>query len=329
MSVVGRRFHLPALAVAGLVASLTLSCGGSDSPSAASTPAPSPTVAPAPTPTPLGSGSGFHDSACFLGKGEPDAGCGRFRLPQLVNDVETAQEYLVRDRPGLFDLNDESPAGSGGYKVRDREAYLEGLVATVRTMGSCAERDPDDALLQRVRVKNTNDFSEDFDPILPSGHMRKGYGLYVRTCAPAAFPVDREAGAPPIASGCGRPYPPPITRWECKVHIRGVPYSILDSTPKVGPDWIYCAAAGFTDGRSICAVRQHGAPDREACENWRVGKARDTGQPGPTWTRNGAFCTGPASGCEKIPDAPYGLLAYEGGTYVVSAENGASCTVEF
>jgi len=242
--------------------------------------------------------------------------------------METAQEYLVRDKPELFDLNDESPARSGAYKVKNREAYLDELVATLRKMGLCAERDPDDALLQRVRVKNTNDFSEDFDPILPSGYMSKGYNLYVRTCEPAAFPVDRDADAPPIGSGCGRPYPPPITRWECKVHMAGAP-SVLDSTPKVGPDWVYCAAAGFTDGRSICAVRQHGAPDREACENWRVGKARDTGQPGPTWTRDGAFCTGPQSRCERIPEAPYGLLAYEGGTYVVSAENGASCTVEF
>ena len=322
----GSRLGLAALATAGLVASLALSCGGGDSPSSAT---PSSPVAPTPTPTPLGSGLGFHDSSCSLGPGDPDAGCGRSRLAQLVNDVATAQEILVQQQPQIFDLQDQLPGGSGAYKIRDREAYMEGLVAVLRSRGLCAERDPDDALLQRIRARNTGDFSEDFDVIQPSGHVRQGYNSYAQTCWPAAFPVVREAGAPPIGSGCGRPYPPPITRWECKVHIRGVPYSILDSTPKVGPDWIYCAAAGFTDGRSICAVRQHGAPDREACENWRVGKARDTGRPGPTWTRNGAFCTGPASGCEKIPDAPYGLLAYEGGTYVVSAENGASCTVEF
>jgi hypothetical protein len=327
MSVVGRRFFMPALAAAGVVASLTVSCGGGDSPSSSTPPATVAVVA-TPPPTPPGISSGFRDSTCSLGRGNPDAACETSRLTQLQNDVETAQDALVQQKPQVFDLQDQFPAGSGAYRIRDREAYLEGLVANLRRTGLCAERDPDDAFQQRIRVKNTNDFSEDFDVILPSGYMRKGNGLYVRTCAPAAFPVDRDAEAPPIGSGCGRPYPPPITRWECKVHVPG-PNTVLDSTPKVGPDWVYCAAAGFTDGRSICAVRPHGAPDREACENWRVGKARDTGQPGPTWTRDGAFCTGPASGCERIQGAPYGLLAYEGGTYVVSAENGADCTVEF
>jgi len=327
MSAVRRHFPVPAVAAAGLVAVLTLSCGGGDAPSS---PTPPTTVAPAPTPTPsAGTGSGFFDATCSLGKGDDEASCNRGRLAVLLNEVETAQEALVQQKPEVFDLNDEYPAGSGAYKVKDRDAYMEGLVANLRKMGLCAERDADDALQQTVRVKNANEFSEDFDVILSSGHMRKGYGMYSQSCTPAAFPVERSADAPPIGSGCGRPYPPNITRFQCKQHMANSQYSVLDSTPLVGPDIGYCASIGFTDGRSICSLRPEGAPDRVACENWRVGKAKDNGQPGPTWSKDGAFCTGPDSGCERIPDNQYQLLAFRSGTYVVSAENGASCTVKF
>ena len=102
----------------------------------------------------------------------------------------------------------------------------------------------------------------------------------------------------------------------------------LYSTPLVGPDPVYCAAIGYTDGRTICPVRPEGTADREACENWRVGHARDNGRPGPTWTKaDGSFCTGPASGCENHPSTQYSLFTYVPGTYIVTAENGAECTV--
>ena len=97
----------------------------------------------------------------------------------------------------------------------------------------------------------------------------------------------------------------------------------------MGPDANYCAAIGYDDGRSLCTIRPEGAPDREACENWRVGKAKDTGRPGPTWTKgDGSYCTGAASGCENHPN-PYSLFTYVSGTYVVTAENGADCTVSY
>ena len=44
-----------------------------------------------------------------------------------------------------------------------------------------------------------------------------------------------------------------------------------DSTPLVGPA-SYCAAIGFTDGRTRCPVRQEGATDRSACETDAVGR---------------------------------------------------------
>jgi hypothetical protein len=75
-------------------------------------------------------------------------------------------------------------------------------------------------------------------------------------------------------------------------------------------------------------VRPEGAPDRAACEAWRVGNAKDTGRPGPTWTRStGSFCTGPQSGCQNSPDNQYQLWADAGDTYLVSAANGVACSV--
>ena len=158
--------------------------------------------------------------------------------------------------------------------------------------------------------------------------MRRGSGMYRQTCNPSSFPVERSTDAPPIGSGCGRPYPPPVSRFNCKVHLKGEEFATLDSTPIVGPDPAYCAAVGFPD-RTLCPIRPEGDPQRVACENWRVGKAKDTGRYGPTWTKaDGSSCTGPASGCVNSPNQ-YQLYAYLRGTYVVTAENGANCTVNY
>jgi hypothetical protein len=101
----------------------------------------------------------------------------------------------------------------------------------------------------------------------------------------------------------------------------------------VGPDVQYCLAAGFYDGRSICPVRLEDAPDREACELWRSGTARDTGKPGPTWTwtesgtgRTG-YCSGAADApCDRI--GPFTVKAFKGGLYTVCTEAGACGEIE-
>jgi hypothetical protein len=131
-----------------------------------------------------------------------------------------------------------------------------------------------------------------------------------------------------VGSGCYRPYPPTVSRFNCKVHLKDKDFYTIDSTPLVGPDPEYCASIGFPD-RSICPLRSEGAPDREACENWRVGKAKDTGRWGPTWTKeDGSFCTGPESGCMNSPYGQYQLWVYLSGTYRVAAENGADCRLQ-
>jgi hypothetical protein len=95
---------------------------------------------------------------------------------------------------------------------------------------------------------------------------------------------------------------------------------LLDSTPLVGPDFIYCRDIGFTDGRTICPVRPEGHPERQDCEAWRVGTAADTGLVGPTWTMDGMPCTTEQeTGCANNPNNPYQLLVYASGNHLVTA----------
>ncbi len=314
------------LAVA-VVAVLTLSCGGGGP--YQSTPVTTVRPPTSPTPPPPAFGDSFNDANCSLGKGSLYTQCIRTRKITLLADVEGAMNLLVQQSPQIFNLKDEYSPGTKAYKVLDKEAYMNGLVANLRAAGLCAERDADDILQQMIRVKDSTEFSEDYDVLLGTGHMRRGNGAYRDTCNPAAFPVDRPADAPPIGSGCGRPYPPPISRFNCKIHLKNKQYYTLDSTPLVGPDVAYCAAVGMPE-RAICPIRVPGTPDRVACENWRVGIAKDTGKLGPTWTTaDGSYCTGPDSGCQHHPDNPYELLTYKGGSYTVSGETGASCTVKY
>jgi hypothetical protein len=239
--------------------------------------------------------------------------------------VYAAQDLLVQQKPQIFDKTQEAGTGTGQYLVLDKEAYLNGLVSNLVAAGNCAQRDPDDYMYERIQVKSANDFSENFDVLSSAGYMRHG-GIYRETCAPASFPVDR-GDLPPAGSGCGAPYPAPISAMRCKQHVRGPGFLTLDSTALVGPDPGYCAEIGYTDGRSMCPVRIEGSPERAACEEWRVGYAKDTGRPGPTWTFNGQYCTGPASGCENHPDNQYDLNVYTTGTFTVCAQTGYCCDV--
>jgi hypothetical protein len=304
------------LVIAGalLLGGLVPSCGGDRSPTSSTTT----TTLPAPTPTPTAS------SGCSLGPGSVTATCER-TVPQLSRPIETAIDLLVREKPHLVDLNSQRPANTDQYKVRDEEAFLDTMVENLRRQLLCAERDGDYQGSMRIVVKNSNAFSETYD-VLDNGYILRRQAAYVTTCTPAAFPIERtSADVPPAGTGCGRPYPPPITRFSCKVHLRAPEYHTVDATPKVGPNVEYCNAIGFV-GQSICPVRPEGAEDRAYCENWRVGRAQDTGRWGPTWTNgSGEACTGPDSNCSNTPDNQYQVRVYRSGQVHASAENGAEC----
>ena len=77
----------------------------------------------------------------------------------------------------------------------------------------------------------------------------------------------------------------------------------------------------------VCGPRPRRAGPH-AGESWRLGTAKDTGRPGPTWTKeDGSYCARLESGSANSSDSQCQLWAYEGGRYKVEGENGESCTV--
>jgi hypothetical protein len=134
------------------------------------------------------------------------------------------------------------------------------------------------------------------------------------TPAPAPTP---DPDIPPPDSGCGEPYPPPLREINVKIHVKAPEYWTLDATPLVGPNHVYCAEIGYTDGRQFCPVRLEGDPERRACEAWVMGKAEDTGTPGPTWYWEwDQYCTSlEKDGCEHNPVNPYSLWVLKPGWY--------------
>jgi hypothetical protein len=51
-----------------------------------------------------------------------------------------------------------------------------------------------------------------------------------------------------------------------------------------------------------------------------VGRAEDTGRPGPTWRLDGHLCA--QGGCENEPQNQYLLIAIDAGLYTACAQNG-------
>ncbi len=175
----------PQILSAAAAALLALSCGGGG----ASTPS---ATTPVPTPTPVASSSPLPDSgasagSCPLGMGDVTAACSK-TSPQLTAAVEAAIDRLVRERPALFNMKDEQ-GGGGQYRVLDEEAYLEGLVANLRAAGLCAQRSLD---RERVVVKSSNAFSEEWDVLSSQGFIRRTSYAYQQSCQPASFPVTAE-----------------------------------------------------------------------------------------------------------------------------------------
>ncbi len=135
---------------------------------------------------------------------------------------------------------------------------------------------------------------------------------------PPPAPPAPEPPPPGDTGECGRPYPPDIQKVKAKIHLTGANKWTLDSTALVaGAE--YCREIGFTDGRSRCPVRPEGHPEREACEAYAVGRARDTGRTGPTWERDGELCDGVA--CKNHPSNQHLLWAYKAGEYAACAKN--------
>jgi hypothetical protein len=169
-----------ALALGALVLT-AVSCGEGNTPASPNPPPVVVAATPAPSPPPE---EVVEASSCPLGPGTVETTCSTRGGSTHLGDVQEAIDRIVQARPELFDRGEESPAGSGQYRVLDVDAYLDAVVGELQAAGLCAQRGYDG---ETVQVKSSNDLSEDFDVILSSGHIR--LNAHVISCQPAAFPV--------------------------------------------------------------------------------------------------------------------------------------------
>jgi hypothetical protein len=169
------------VAVAVAVAAGVNACGGSSGPTPVATPTPvGPAPSPTPTPTPTATPTPVA-AECPLGKGTASASCARHG-GRFVDDVDAAVSQVLSQRPTLFDLGDPN-----NPRVRDTAGYYAEVLRNLRAAGFCANYDG-----AEVQVKNTNEFSEQYDVLLSDGAVRRGAGAYRLTCQPASFPLDPE-----------------------------------------------------------------------------------------------------------------------------------------
>jgi hypothetical protein len=91
-----------------------------------------------------------------------------------MSEVDSAITQLIQQRPDIFN------GGGGSPFVVKHSEYMNGVVANLRAMGLCAVVDSED----EIAVKNTNDFSDQYDILLSTGHVRRAY---TATCRPAWF----------------------------------------------------------------------------------------------------------------------------------------------
>jgi hypothetical protein len=166
----------------GGVVLLAVSCSGPSSPG---TPAPSPSV-PAPSPAaaaPSPSPSAPPAAAsCRYGYGTLDTTC-TVRTEQLESNVNAAIDRLAERHPEYFDTSVNQATGE--WRVLRPRDYLAGVVEELQRVRLCAETDE----VALVSVRNSGDFSETYDILLPTGHVRRGSRAYQHTCRPPSFPV--------------------------------------------------------------------------------------------------------------------------------------------
>jgi hypothetical protein len=94
--------------------------------------------------------------------------------------IDRAIMRVQREQPQLFDFTQANDELS--VFVRDVNRYHEAVVQALRDVGLCAIFDGEE-----VAVKNTNDFSDQYDIITATDFVRWGDGAYAATCRPARF----------------------------------------------------------------------------------------------------------------------------------------------
>jgi len=149
-------------------------------------PTPTPTLGPAPTPTPSTPAptptpeSPTPTGTCSLPASNPSSPVCTDDPTQFLNQMETAITAVTTNHPEYFDFHDKKCDDC--YYVKNVDGYLNGVIKQLNKQGICAMYDGEE-----MAVKSTNKFSEQWDILLASGHIRRGPGAYRGVCRPALF----------------------------------------------------------------------------------------------------------------------------------------------
>lgn len=140
-------------------------------------PGPTPTPNPAPTPTPAPTPGA---SSCSLPASNPGNPVCTDDSPRLFAAVDAALTAVTQKRPELFNFNNK--VCDNCYYVKDVDGYIAEVGKQLAKQGICMLGDAEE-----IGVKNANDFSEQYDILIASQHMRRGLGSYRGVCQPALF----------------------------------------------------------------------------------------------------------------------------------------------
>ncbi len=147
---------------------------------------------------------------------------------------------------------------------------------------------------------------------------------------PTPKPTPSGVATPDPSTTACVPEPPPLARMNVKVHSDQGQKKVLDSAPIVCSGGEYpgfCEKMMNDPNRRCCPVRPEGHPQRGSCETLVMGRARDSGRVGPTWTLNGKSCVpGDSTAvprCVNHPENQYLLYAFGPGRYTACSEGGA------
>lgn len=105
--------------------------------------------------------------------------CG-YDSPAFADQVDAAQTMATLVHPEYFDFDDLKCGNC--YYVKDPDGYLAEVEKALAAFGLCSHFDGEE-----LAVKGDNTFSEQYDILLATGHMRRAPGAYRGDCAPAVF----------------------------------------------------------------------------------------------------------------------------------------------
>jgi hypothetical protein len=100
---------------------------------------------------------------------------------KFLKQVTDAVKKTQKEHPEIFDFTQHAK-GTDGALVVNPDAYEKNMVSNLLAVGLCARWDGEE-----LNVKNTNDWSENYDILTADNFVRSGEGSYRVTCYPAYF----------------------------------------------------------------------------------------------------------------------------------------------